>query len=857
MSALANLSVVAKPGNALWLVCFLTSCLASIGLNEAFGSDRSRTSFNQNWRFARFGTMPNGSNRNEPQGLEKADFQDQQWRVIKLPHDWGIEGPIRQDLPGRTGKLPWPGIGWYRKQFDLPASDRGKRIFVDFDGAMSDSTVFVNGQKAGGWPYGYSSFRVELTDYVRFGVQNVIAVRLDNKSDSSRWYPGGGIYRNTWLLKTNALHIDHWGTFVTTPEVSQNKATVEIAVTIRNQADTETTFTLATELQGPLEDESSDGRVLATASTSQISLAANGETTTTARAQVDAPRFWSLDERNLYVADTKLIQDGIVVDEYRTVFGIRQIDFDSERGFLLNGKRSRLHGVCLHHDLGPLGAAVNKRAIQRQIELLQEMGCNAIRTSHNPPAPELLDLCDQMGMLVQVEAFDCWEKGKTANDYSRFFPQWHEKDLSAMVRRDRNHPSVIMWSTGNEIREQGNQQGHRLSQKLSDIVRQLDSTRPVTAGCNNGRAGNNGFQRTVDVFGYNYKPHLYPKFRKQNPGIPLYGSETASCISSRGEYFFPVDWEKSGGRGGPFQMSSYDLYAPRWASRPDIEFEGQDRFPAVLGEFVWTGFDYLGEPTPYNEDVTNLLNTEDPKILAAMKKELEELGKIRVPSRSSYFGILDLCGFKKDRYFLYQSRWQSDLPMAHILPHWNWPERVGQLTPVHVYTSGDTAELFVNGRSLGKQKKGPYQYRLAWKDVVYEPGELRVVTYKNGKKWAEAVKETTGAAAVVRIATDRSTIYADGTDLAYLTVRIEDSKQRLVPRASNLVQFTVDGPGEIVAVGNGDATSHQPFQADSIRAYNGLCLVIVRALERQPGTITVRANSEGLEVSSTQISTHH
>ncbi len=450
------------------------------------------------------------------------------------------------------------------------------------------------------------------------------------------------------------------------------------------------------------------------------------------------------------------------------------------------------------------------------------------------------------------EAFDAWRRAKKKNDYHLLFDDWHEKDLRALIRRDRNHPSVILWSTGNEIGEQGNAEGHKISAALTRIVHEEDPTRPVTAGANNLNAAYNGFQKTVDVFGYNYKPGEYGKFREKNPAIPLYSSESASTISSRGEYFFPVVEDKSKGQSD-FQMSSYDLYAPRWATTPDAEFKAQDEFPFVFGEFVWTGFDYLGEPTPYNADVTNLLNFSDPEERARMEKELQELGKIKVPSRSSYFGIVDLAGFKKDRFYLYQARWRPALPMAHILPHWNWPERVGEVTPVHVYTSGDEAELFLNGRSLGRKKKERYQYRLRWDDVKYEPGELRVVTYKNGKQWAETRVRTTGPAAKLSMTADRARINADGRDLSFVTVTVADKDGLLVPRSKNRLRFEISGPGEIVAVDNGDATSHESFQSKEMNAYNGLCLVVVRTVANRAGANQAEARSDGLAVAELRL----
>jgi beta-galactosidase len=572
-----------------------------------------------------------------------------------------------------------------------------------------------------------------------------------------------------------------------------------------------------------------------------------------AKVQIANPKLWDTKNPNLYTAITTIEQNGKIVDQYETVFGIRTVKFDADKGFFLNGEHVKLNGVCDHHDLGALGTAINTRALQRQIEILKEMGDNAIRTSHNPPAPELLELCDRMGMLVMDEAFDTWSRTKNRNDYGRLYADWHEKDLRALVRRDRNHPSVIIWSTGNEIGEQDlRRDGDKISEHLREIVHEEDPSRLVTANCNFPQAGFNGFQKTLDVMGFSYKPHLYARFHKESPTIPEVGSETASCISSRGEYFFPVSNNKDHGKAD-FQMSSYDLYAPPWATTPDTEFKGQDENPCNAGEFVWTGFDYIGEPTPYNNDVTNLLNFSDPKDKEKMEKELKELGKIKVPSRSSYFGIIDLAGFKKDRFYLYQARWRPDLPMVHILPHWNWPERVGEVTPVHVYTSGDEAELFLNGKSLGKKKKGQYEYRLRWDDVKYEPGQLKAVAYKDGKQWAEAVTKTTGPAAKLTLQPDRKELQADGSDLSFVTVSVADKEGLMVPRSKNRIKFAIEGPGEIVAVDNGDATCHESFQSKEYNAFNGLCLVIVRTKAGQSGAITLKAQSDGLEGATTNM----
>jgi beta-galactosidase len=783
----------------------------------------------------------------------QAAFDDSAWRKLDLPHDWGIEGPFNQDYPGETGKLPWWGVAWYRKHFTLPAADAGKQIYLDIDGAMARAAVWLNGQFVGGWAYGYASWRVDLTPYLKAGAENVLSIRLDNPPNSSRWYPGGGIYRNVWLVKTAPVHVAHWGTFVTTPLISPEQATVAVQVTVEN----DTAANADVEVSTTVYEADANGHRIGTPVTAA---AAKGSARIPSKRQalvartvaVGHPKLWSLPHPQRYVAVTTVSQGNAVVDEYETPFGIRSIAFSATQGFLLNGERVPLQGVCDHHDLGALGSALNVRALERQLEILHEMGCNAIRTSHNPPAPELLDLADRMGFVVMDEAFDCWAKRKKPNDYHLFFADWHEQDLRALVRRDRNHPSVILWSIGNEIAEQRDIEGWKTAQQLAAIVRGEDRTRAVTAACNVLDSGYNGFQTVVDAFGYNYKPTEYPKLHASEPQLPLYGSETASCISSRGEYFFPVSDNKAEGNVD-FQVSSYDLSAPRWAWSPDVEFRGLDEAPYAAGEFVWTGFDYLGEPTPYNDDETNLLNFTDPAQQKRMAKELAELKKIRVPSRSSYFGIVDLAGFKKDRFFLYQARWRPDVAMAHILPHWTWPERVGQVTPVHVYSSGDEAELFLNGQSLGRKKRGPLEYRFRWDAVKYQPGELRVVAYRHGTKWAEDVVRTATTAAKLVASVDRSAIRADGSDLAFVTVTVADASGTLVPRSHPRVKFEVTGPAEIIATDNGDPTSFESFQSPERAAFNGLVLAIVRTKAGQPGAITVRATSDGLQPGVVQL----
>ena len=834
-------------------------------------SPRERVSFNTGWRFVKGDPAETGSldyntlkpsllNSSRPRGAEaqvtsgnpgsdvsltQPSFDDSQWRQVNLPHDWGIEGPFKQEYAGETGKLPWWGVGWYRKHFRISDDDKGKQVSLEVDGAMAYATVWLNGQFVGGWPYGYASWSVDLTPFIKTDAENVLAIRLDNPPDSSRWYPGGGIYRNVWLLKTSPVHVGHWGTFVTTPEISDSSAKVDVRVTIDNDSSMPVQPAVGIDIFEASPDGRPIGNTVASVAPVNVSVASRNSGTAALSGGVAKPKLWNLEHPSRYVAVASIRLDGALVDRYETPFGIRTIQFTSDNGFLLNGVRVPLNGVCDHHDLGALGAALNIHALQRQLELLKEMGGNAIRTSHNPPAPELLQLCDRLGMVVMDEAFDCWVRGKKKNDYHLLFPDWHEKDLRAMVHRDRNHPSVILWSIGNEVAEQGSPGGHEVAAKLAAIVRSEDTTRPVTAGCNDARAGFNGFQKQVDVFGYNYKPTQYGKVREANPQLPLFGSETASCVSSRGEYFFPVSDDKSQGRAD-FQVSSYDLYAPPWATPPDTEFRGQDEFPFVAGEFVWTGFDYLGEPTPYNGDTSNLLNFTDPAEKARLQKQLDELGKIHVPSRSSYFGILDLAGFKKDRFYIYQARWRPELKMAHILPHWNWPERIGQVTPVHVYTSGDEGELFLNGKSLGRKTRGAYEYRLRWDDVVYQPGELKVVAYKDHRHWAEDTMKTSGLAAVLGLKAERSSLSGDGNDLAFVTVSIVDAAGLVVPRTKNHLKFQISGPGKIVGLDNGDATSFEPFQGTEHSAFNGLCLVIIRSTG-QPGQITLQASSEPLK----------
>ena len=841
---------------AVLIGCFIASALAAPASESA---PRERASFNAGWRFhlgddpaagvalgyerVRDWMLPTGNHllhyqpasyqTPEPAKMPwwlkfaRPEFDDSKWRSLSIPHDWGIESPFIQTLPGSTGRLPWAGVGWYRKKFSVPAADAGRRHYLEIDGAMAYALVWCNGQLAGGWAYGYSSWRVDLTPHLKPGQENVIAIRLDNPAESSRWYPGSGLYRNVWLTKTADVAIAHWGVQVTTPQVSAETALAQVAVTIDNHTADKADVQVRVQLFAADANGQPTGEAVASTEPRIVSVLSRRQSHVADVLKVDQPRLWGLKERHRYVAVTQILRGETVVDTVRTPFGFRTLRNDPARGFFLNGEPTPIRGVCLHHDLGALGAAFNTRAMERQLEILQAMGCNAIRTSHNPPAPELLELTDRLGFLVMAEPFDAWRSPKKADDYSRLFDDWHERDLRAMVRRDRNHPSVIQWSLGNEVPELTDPEGWKLAANLAAIVRSEDRTRPLTMGINHVFGSTAGFEQVLDIVGYNYKPDEYAKFLRRFPHVAVMGGETASTISSRGEYFFPLPKDKSEGLQD-YQVSSYDLSAPPWAWPADVEWKALDENPGALGEWVWTGFDYLGEPTPYDDNQTNLLNFADAAARAKAAKDLAELGRLQAPSRSSYFGIIDLAGFPKDRYYLYQARWRPDLPMAHILPHWNWPERVGQVTPVHVYSSGDEAELFLNGQSLGRQKRGKLEYRFRWDDVKYAPGELKVVAYKNGQPWAEIVQRTTGAAIALRATADRTALQADGKDLAFVKVEIIDAAGLVVPRTKPLLKFSVTGPADLVATDNGDATDHRAFGSTERHAFNGLALAIVR-----------------------------
>ena len=776
------------------LFCALALCAA------AFAQPAGRQSWNDNWTFSK----------------------DGETRILNLPHDWGVEQPFLQENPGETGKLAWWGQAVYSKTLSVSAEDLQKDLRLEVDGAFSNAKVYVNGAEAGGWPYGYASWAVELNPFVREG-DNLIEIKLDNKPESSRWYPGGGIYRNVWLTRSAKTAVAHWGTFVK----ADIRGTVTIDITLKTDKPLMakvTTCILGTSAQVVTESPVYDGRVL------------------TQTLEVEDPRLWYTDRPALYVARTTVeTENG--VDVYDTPFGFRELEW-REDGFYLNGWKTFLKGVCLHHDAGALGAVWNEDAWVRRLQMLKAMGCNAIRCSHNPPAPELLDLCDKMGFLVMDELTDTWTWPKKENGYATLFNEWAEKDLVAMIRRDRNHPSVILWSIGNECGEQGDPTRWWIPQMLTDICHREDPTRLTTAGNDNPWAASQPYAATMDVYGFNYKPHLYEEFVKNHPGQPVIGSETASCISTRGYYRFPVEQEKDKGWSmeAPFQVSSYDLYAPGWASKPDYEWQYEDAVPQCAGEFVWTGYDYLGEPTPFNMDPSVLTNFHTEEEKEAFKKMVagwgQTIAEVPLPSRSSYFGIIDLAGFPKDRYYLYQARWRPNLPMAHILPHWTWPGREGQVTPVHVYSSGDEAELFVNGKSYGRIKREGY--RFVWNEVVYQPGTVDVIVYKNGQLWARDRVCTAGKASMLLASVD----YA-GEDLSFVTVDVADREGNLVPDADHLLTFSVKGPAQLVATDAGDPTSHVPFYSPSLPAFHGKASVIVRRTGEGP--ISVVCSAKGLK----------
>lgn len=790
--------------------------------------------------------------RTDEPDFVKSEYDDSRWQTVRVPHDWAIYGPfsaqndkqnvaIAQDgqkeameHAGRTGGLPFVGVGWYRIRFDIPAYKPGKNVTLLFDGAMSDANVYVNGEKAGNWPNGYNSFYLDITPYIKAGGKNTVAVRLENQPESSRWYPGAGLYRNVHVIVTEDVHIPVWGTFVTTPVVKKEYARVNVKTSIEGVAKADMSggkYKLITDILNP------EGKKVAGESTV---LSQTDERNFEQQFTLIEPQLWTVENPVLYTAVSKLYEGDELKDEYTTRFGVRSLEIVPEKGFYLNGVKTVFKGVCNHHDLGPLGTAVNDAAIRRQIRMLKDMGCNAIRTSHNMPAPELVRACDEMGMMLMVETFDEWKTPKVANGYHRFFDEWAEKDLVNVVRHYRNNPSVVMWCVGNEVPDQWNgDRGPKLSRYLQDICHREDPTRPVTQGMDAPDAVvNNNMAAVMDVAGFNYRPFKYKENYKKLPQQIILGTETASTVSSRGVYKFPVE-RKAMQVYEDHQSSSYDVEHCGWSNLPEDDFIQHEDLSYCIGEFVWTGFDYLGEPTPY---YTNW------------------------PSHSSLFGIIDLAGIPKDRYYLYRSHWNKDVETLHVLPHWTWPGREGEVTPVFVYTNYPSAELFINGKSQGRRTKDltvkldssytkeaqasferQKRYRLMWMDTKYEPGALKVVAYdEQGNAVAETEVHTAGKSDRISLTVDRSVLKADGKDLSFINVKVVDKDGNLCPDDMRKVSFEVKGAGSFRAVANGNPVSLESFQESAMKLFCGQLTAIVESGEK-PGEIVFQATAPGVK----------
>lgn len=790
-------------------------------------AQRSEYLLEKGWKFT----------KEEVSNAEMPAFNDAKWETVDIPHDWAIFGPFdkNNDLQnvavtqnfetqaslktGRTGGLPYVGIGWYRTTFH---STPGKQTTLIFDGAMSEARVFVNGKEACFWPCGYNSFYCDVTSLVNEdGKNNTLAVRLENRPQSSRWYPGAGLYRNVHVVTTEKIHVPVWGTQITTPYVKDEYASVCLRTTILNAGKTE--LTVVTDIMD------ADGQVVSTKTNKGV---INHGQPFTQNFIVERPKLWSPETPVLYKAVSKIYSGDTLLDTYSTRFGIRTIEYIADKGFYLNGKRRKFQGVCNHHDLGPLGAAINVAALRHQLTLLKEMGCDAIRTSHNMPAPELVELCDEMGFMMMLEPFDEWDIAKCDNGYHRFFNEWAEKDMVNMLRQYRNNPCVVMWSIGNEVPTQWSPEGYKVAKFLQDICHREDPTRPVTCGMDQVKSVlANGFAAMLDIPGLNYRAHLYDEAYERLPQNIILGSETSSTVSSRGVYKFPVE-RKAGAMYDDHQSSSYDLEYCNWSNIPDIDFARAEDHEWTIGQFVWTGFDYLGEPSPYDTNAW--------------------------PNHSSMFGIIDLASIPKDRYYLYRSVWNKEAKTLHILPHWNWEGREGEKTPVFVYTNYPSAELFINGKSYGRQtkhKNGTVEnrYRLMWHDAVYQPGEVRVVAYdEQGNPVAEKTVRTAGKPHHIELVTDRSSLQADGKDLAYVTLRIVDKDGNLCPNDGRLVSFKVKGAGKYRASANGDPTCLDLFHKPEMHAFGGMLTVIVQSGEKT-GEIELQATAKGIKTGTIRI----
>ena len=757
------------------------------------------------------------------------------WRTLDLPHDWSIEGKFDEKSPaGYGGGSLTGGLGWYKKTFKISKEDINKTISITFDGVYKNSEVWINGHYLGKRPNGYIGFQYELSQYLNFGEKtNEIIVKVDNsKQPNSRWYSGSGIFRNVWLETTDKLHVEHWGTYVTTPKVTAEKASVNIENRIQNEHSESKKVKLITTIY------KEDTEV--TSVTQYITLTPKSGTFLTAQAEVESPVLWSVEKPELYTAVTEILVDDKIVDQYKTNFGIRDFKFDLNKGFILNGKQVKIKGVCMHHDLGPLGSAINTRAIERQLEILKEMGVNGIRTSHNPPAPELLDLCDKMGFIVMDEAFDMWKQNKTKYDYANDWDKWHRKDLVDQLRRDRNHPSIFIWSIGNEIPEQWNETGIEIAKELAAIVRKTDGTRPITAAMNppvnmNIDAVTLQFEKKnvqfnaiaksgiLDLIGYNYAHQTYEYHQKNFPNKPFIATETTSGLQTRGYYDtvsdtikkWPVRWDLKFTGGNPGNtVSAYDQVQAPWGSTHEATWKVIKKHDFLSGMYIWTGFDYIGEPTPYEW-----------------------------PSISSYFGIVDLAGFPKDVYYMYQSEW-TDKTILHIFPHWNW--KAGQTVDVWAYyNKADEVELYVNGKSVGKRSKKGDDLHVMWR-IPFQAGTLKAVSRKNGKTVLEKEIKTAGNPSQLKLTADRSTIKADKNDLSFVTVDILDDKGTLVPNANNEINFSLKGNGKIVGVCSGDPVSHEPYKGTKHTALAGKCLVIVQSGDKT-GRLELTAKANGLK----------
>jgi beta-galactosidase len=919
--------------------------------------------FNDDWRFEKADSA----------GAEKSDFDDSGWTKLRLPHDWAIAGPFIPEMDGYAGKLPWKGVGWYRKEFTLDRPE-GSQVYLDFDGVMAFPKVYINGQLAGEWDYGYTPFRIDATKFVNLKGKNTVAVRVDTTNHGTRWYPGAGIYRNVMLEVREPVHIAQWGVFVTTPEVTDDAATVKVRAVVENHTDDETEVGVVFSYRDPNgKSPGSDAR--------PVKIPAHGSEEVEIELQVRDPQRWDVDHPHLYTLETSIIplteiddkeiDLGTAMDQVVTPFGIRTFEFTADDGFHLNGRRVQLYGVNLHHDHGALGGAFYTRAMERQLEIMKEMGVNALRTSHNAPAKEVLELCDRMGILVWDECFDKWNhtadrvKGQPSHE------EHGERHLRSMVLRDRNHPSIIIWSIGNEIPDDREGVNPERVKMMADIVRKYDTSRPTGLGSCFPPHVEKGIYEDLDVVGWNYL-RRYGSHRALMPQIPIVYSESASALSTRDAYELPLAETKTD-YASEHRVDSYDLNAASWSDIPDQEFALMQRDPFVAGEFVWTGFDYLGEPTPYSKE-----------------------------AKSSYFGIVDLAGIPKDRYWLYRSYWRPEETTVHITPHWNWSDKVGQNVPVFVYTNGDSAELFLNGKSLGRRTKGErpkrpenlaigrtltastsqsgndpakavdgdftsrwcassnepdqwlqvdlgdplpvkciliefeketknygyelkvsengenwvtvakkdtsrepewggpsasihdfnelaryvrieftdlmnrqwasisefgvypehaesmyydctYDYRLRWNDVAYEPGELKVVAYKDGQEIGTAIKKTAGALAKLQLTADRKELSATGDDLCHVLVEGLDKDGVLCPDADNKITFKIDGPAEIAGVDNGDPLSIEPFQADYRKLFHGKAMLILRTKPSETGAIKITASGDGLESATAEV----